>query len=407
MRSILSYVLAALVSAGASLAPGQTGPAPEAADKKMETTATITPKQLVDGAAAAAIWNLKAKDKETTSALHARARKQLQAMLARDPKKLDYDTDFWRLLTYLREVPWEKIPSSRQTWYLQKMPNRRLTEKQRNEWVKKLEKKPLYKMSPKEIDVYLGWMKNEEPNLRKRIVRLARQNLGQPYQIYLLGEFPYEVYDGDPMYCLDKGDCVVFSEHIYGMALSSNWKEFFANLQRLRYKDGKPGMTTRNHFTEADWDKNNTWLLEDATETLGSTTTTQYTEKIDRAAFFRNFGIGQDIPVEMLEDTYIPAEAVPSVLDKLEDGDFVNVVRGRGKGVWVGHVGLIARGKDGTVNFIHSTEPKSKEQSIMEYVNDNLKKNVKRAKEGKAEFLGFKFLKLKDEADIPATVLDE
>src|SRR5690606_27221748 len=105
-------------------------------------------------------------------------------------------------------------------------------------------------------------------------------------------------------------------------------------------------------------------------------------EKIDRARFFKNFGIGQDIPVQVLKDDYIPAEAISSVLDKLQDGDFVNIVRGVGDGVWVGHVGLIAHGKDGEVHMIHSTEPKAKEQPIMEYVNDNLKRNPERHKRG-------------------------
>ena len=74
----------------------------------------------------------------------------------------------------------------------------------------------------------------------------------------------------------------------------------------LRYKDGVPGMTTRNHYTEADWVKNNTWMMDDVTDKLDATTVTKYTEKIDRASFFKNFGIGQDIKAETLEDDYIP-----------------------------------------------------------------------------------------------------
>src|SRR5690606_23844195 len=121
----------------------------------------------------------------------------------------------------------------------------------------------IYHMTPKELDVYLSWVHEQEPDLRKRIVRIARQNLGQPYAIYLLGEFPHELYDPDPMFSLKEGDCVVFSEHTYAMALGNDWKSFYEYLLKLRYKDGIPGMTTRNHFTEADWNINNQWLLED------------------------------------------------------------------------------------------------------------------------------------------------
>ena len=387
-------IACALMMCGTAYA--QTGPAPEAAKTQVAAGAKLQPKSLVDPAAAMSIWNIKVKDKETTAAVVARVKKQLNRLLSADTKKLDYDTDYWRLLAYLREVPWDKMPSKWKTWYLAKMPNPRLTDEQRNYVIEQCKKKPLYQLQPKELDVYLGYIHQDEPDMRKRIMRLARQNLGQPYQIYLLGEFPYETYDADPMFCLSKGDCVVFSEHMYAMSLSSNWKEFYQNLQKIRYKDGVPGMTTRNHYTEADWDKNNSWLVTDVTNDLGATTVTKYTEKIDRASFFKNFGIGQDLKPEVLHDTYIPAAAVPSVLDKLQDGDFVNVVRGKGEGVWVGHTGLIGHGPDGSVHFINSTEPKAKEVPIMEYVNDNLKKNVERAKKGSAQFLGFKFLHLKD-----------
>lgn len=386
----------AMLCAFANLSPAQTGPAPLAEKSQVAAAAKLKPKGLVDASAAMSIWNMHNKANETTAAAQARVKKQLNRLLSSDLKKLDYDTDYWRLLAYLREVPWDKMPAKWKTWYLQKMPNPRLTDEQRNYVIEQCKNKPLYQLQPKELDVYLGYIHQQEPDLKKRLVRLARQNLGQPYQIYLLGEFPYETYDADPMFCLTKGDCVVFSEHMYAMALSSNWKEFYQNLQKIRYKDGVPGMTTRNHYTEADWDKNNSWLITDATNEMGATTVTQYTERIDRASFFKNFGIGQDIKPEVLHDTYIPADAVPSVLDKLQDGDFVNVVRGKGNGVWVGHTGLIGHTADGTPTFINSTEPKAKEEPVMDYVNKNLMKNVERAKKGNAVFLGFKFLHLKD-----------
>ena len=373
----------------------QTGPGPLAQAHAVETEAAI-PKSIHDGAAAAKIWNIRPKDKETTKALERRVSRMLDEMLE-NRAKLDYDTSYWRLLAFLREVPWKKMTPSLRTWYLKNMPNRRLTTEQRQYVIDQALKTSLFKLSPKELDIYLGYMQNTEPDLRKRVVRLARQNLGQPYAIYLLGEFPHEIYDADPTFCLTKGDCVVFSEHMYSMALGHDWSSFYSWLQRIRYKNGVPGMTTRNHFTEADWDINNSWLVKDVTNELGATTVTRYTEKIDRARFFSNFGIGQDIPVQMLHDSYIPAEAIPSVLDKLQDGDFVNIVRGVGEngGVWVGHVGLIAHGKDGKAHFINSTEPKAEEEPVMQYVERNLKLNKKRRKDGRAEFKGMKFLRLR------------
>jgi hypothetical protein len=397
MRNFCKTIPALILGFAIIAASGhsQTGPSPAAQNAAINVNAKIQPKKFVDPAAAASIWNLHPRNGESTESLNTRAGKMLKELLNANPKKLNYDTDYWRLLSYLREVPLEKMPKSRLEWYMDHMPNPRLTDEQRVLRVRQLEKTPIYKMSPKDVDLYLGWMQNKQPDLRKRVVALARQNLNQPYDIYLLGEFPFEVSDPDPTFDLTHGDCVTFCELIYSMALSHDWKSFYSTLQKIRYKDGIPGMTSRNHFTEYDWDKNNSWLVQDVTDSLGATSVSQYTEKIDKARFFSNFGLGQDIPVAVLHDTYIPAAAISSVLDKLQDGDFVNIVRGVGDGVWVGHVAMIAHGADGQVHMIHSTEPKSKEQPIMDYVNSNIKMNVKRAQRHSAEFKGMKFLRLR------------
>src|SRR5436190_13548477 len=117
----------------------------------------------------------------------------------------------------------------------------------------KLAEKPLYKCTEAEVDKYLQFLSATEPDLRMRIVHLARKNIGQPYELYLLGEMPFEPYDPQPIYCLGKSDCLVFTEHTYAMAMSHNWPGFMRLLQRIRYRDGQLGVATRNHYTEADW----------------------------------------------------------------------------------------------------------------------------------------------------------
>jgi len=233
--------------------------------------------------------------------------------------------------------------------------------------LRKMKAKPLYEFSEKELDKYLGYLQAVEPNLKKRVQHLAQKSIGQPYQIYLLGEFPFEIYDPDPLYSLKKSDCVVFCEHIYAMALAHNWPSFFALLQRIRYKNGEIGMLTRNHNTVPDWDPNNAWLVKDITEELAGNKVVRDTMIVDRANFFKKWDIGQDIPVDTLEWSYIPYELLPEVMNKLEMGDFVNIVLGYDSGKWVGHVGLITIGDDGTtVNFLESVRPKVRERPIME-----------------------------------------
>ena len=142
--------------------------------------------------------------------------------------------------------------------------------------IAKLVDKPLYKFTEAEVDKYLKFLSATEPDLRKRIVHLARKNIGQPYELYLLGEMPFEPYDPQPIYCLGKSDCLVFTEHTYAMALSHNWPSFMKMLQRIRYRDGQLGVATRNHYTEADWNISNGWLVEDITAKLAGDTAVKF-----------------------------------------------------------------------------------------------------------------------------------
>lgn len=229
----------------------------------------------------------------------------------------------------------------------------------------RMQRTPLYRFSEREVDLYLCYLREVEPDLRLRVQHLARKMLGQPYQIFLLGEFPFEIYDPDGLFSLRKSDCLVFVEHMYAMALARDWPSFMALLQRIRYKDGRIGMLTRNHYTEADWVVNNSWLVQDLTAELVGDRAVPVISLIDRARFFRRFGIGQDIPPQELSWSYIPYELLPEFIDRLQPGDFVNIVRGNRDGPYVGHVGLITRSEDGTVHLLHSTHPRVVEEPLM------------------------------------------
>lgn len=272
-----------------------------------------------------------------------------------------------------------------------------------------LESKPLHKFSEAEVGPYLAYLQATEPNLRKRIVKLARKNIGQPYDIYLLGEMPFETYDPQPIYCLSKSDCVVFAEHTYAMALTGDWPSFMKMLQRIRYRDGQIGVATRNHYTEADWDKSNRWLVEDFTAELAGPKGVTFDERIDRAKFLKDrYGLSVDIPVEMHHDLYLPYTDLDRAAEHLEDGDFVNVVRGVVKpgnspaepvagSVYVGHVGLVAHGPDGTLHMIHSSSPQVREEPLAQYVARSTANVAELDSAGKPRLLGFKFLRLQND----------
>jgi hypothetical protein len=273
-----------------------------------------------------------------------------------------------------------------------------------------IDQKPLYKCSEAEVDKYLKFLSATEPDLRKRIVHLARKNIGQPYELYLLGEMPFEPYDPQPIYCLGKSDCLVFSEHTYAMALSHDWPGFMRLLQRIRYRDGQLGVATRNHYTEADWNISNRWLVEDITAELAGDKAIKFHEKIDRSRFLKGrYGLSVSIPVEEHDDIYLPYQEIERAKSRLQDGDFVNVVRATSKSnsspqneifggnAFVGHVGLIGHGPNGEVDFIHSSEPRVREQTIDSYISQSTKDLAAKDKAGKPRLVGFKFLRLREE----------
>ena len=262
-----------------------------------------------------------------------------------------------------------------------------------------LQTKPLYEFDEQELDIYLAHLQKTEPNLRQRMMTLARKNIDQPYELYLLGEAPFESIDAQPIYCLDRSDCVVFAEHTLAMALSDSFPEFIKMLQRIRYKDGEIGVVTRNHYTEADWNKNNAWLARDVTAEIGADVARQFTQKVDRAKFFagRYKLADTNLPVETITESYIPYEQVETVKSQLRDGDIVNFVNGVGDGLWVGHVGLVAHGEDGSVHLIHSAQPKVREEPIESYIARQNEGRAEKEAAGKATFQGFKFLRLEED----------
>jgi hypothetical protein len=270
--------------------------------------------------------------------------------------------------------------------------------------------KPLYKCTEAEVDTYLKFLSATEPDLRKRILHLARKNIGQPYELYLLGEMPFEPYDPQPIYCLGKSDCLVFTEHTYAMALSRDWPSFMKMLQRIRYRDGQLGVVTRNHYTEADWNISNRWLVEDVTANLAGDTAVKFSETIDRSKFLKGrYKLTVDIPVEKHDDIYLPYAEIDRAKPELQDGDFVNIVRATAKpnsseqneifggSAFVGHVGLIGHGENGEVHLIHSSEPKVREEPIDDYIARSTKDLKAKDAAGKPRLVGFKFLRLQQE----------
>jgi hypothetical protein len=252
------------------------------------------------------------------------------------------------------------------------------------------EPKQIYQMTPQEAGAFIAEEQRAEPDLRKRIAAIGRRNIGQPYKLNLLGEFPYEAHDSLPMYSLEASDCLVFAEHTYAMALSASWEEFFWTLQRIRYKDGVIGVASRNHYMEVDWNINNRWLLTDA-----SNGGARYTMHVDRAQFLKTqHHVQRDIPVQDTVEAYLPVERALQEFGTLGEGDMVEVVSQRKGQHMVTHVGLVVLDGQGQRRFLHSSAPAVREEPFEAFIT----RTQARANNGLA---GFKFLRLNEAIVVP------
>jgi hypothetical protein len=264
--------------------------------------------------------------------------------------------------------------------------------------------KQLYQMTPGEAGRYIAWVHQAEPDLRKRIAAIGRKNLGQPYLLNLLGEFPFELHDNLPLFSLERSDCVVFAEHTYAMALSRSWEEFFWMLQRIRYRDGVIGVATRNHYTEMDWNVANRWLVTEVSAELAGPAGPRYDMRVDRARFLKTrHNTERSIPVETSRQAFVPKEQVAAIAARLQEGDFVNVISTRDGEYWASHVGLVVLGPNGERHLLHSQEPQVREESFESFIARALEREARNAKAGRngQRLAGFKFLRLNDNIVVP------
>lgn len=264
--------------------------------------------------------------------------------------------------------------------------------------------KQIYQMTPQEVDVYLGRLHEAEPGLRKRIAAIGRRNIGQPYKLNLLGEFPFQLHDTLPMFSLEKSDCTVFAEHTYAMALSRSWDQFFWTLQRIRYRDGVIGVASRNHYTEVDWNPNNAWLVTDITSQLAGAVGPSYELTVDRTRFLKTVHrTDSAIPVQVTRQPYLTPDRLLQVLPQLQDGDMVNVVSVRDGVYGVSHVGLIVIDPNGRRNFLNSAEPQVREESFDAFFARYAEREARNRREQRngLKLAGFKLLRLNDPVEVP------
>ncbi|PIQ29237.1 hypothetical protein COW36_17375 [bacterium (Candidatus Blackallbacteria) CG17_big_fil_post_rev_8_21_14_2_50_48_46] len=201
--------------------------------------------------------------------------------------------------------------------------------------------RPLNQLSESEIS---SWLKSlsTKPFL-ERLEAVSERALGTPYLLGPLGEGPRGPYDSKPLINLKQVDCVTFCEQSLALALSSNYQQAVATLQKIRYDQGEIKMECRNHYFMADWIPHNSWLVEDITARLPGSKPLERT--ISHKTLFANQGFkGIQVrqPDRRLKQAYIPDDQLEKVLPLLKTGDIGVLIQDL-PGIFAAHTGLVIR----------------------------------------------------------------
>lgn len=105
--------------------------------------------------------------------------------------------------------------------------------------------------------VYHSLASSTNLSMASRMERISAQFLGLPYEWGPLGDGPKSLYDEASLYRLDAFDCETLVTTVLALSFARDLEGYKSCLHHLRYRDGKVGYLTRNHFTAEDWNKNN------------------------------------------------------------------------------------------------------------------------------------------------------
>ncbi|MGH7496834.1 MAG: N-acetylmuramoyl-L-alanine amidase-like domain-containing protein [bacterium] len=232
----------------------------------------------------------------------------------------------------------------------------------------------LNEMLAKPIDSFLREVSGREKDLNRRLAIYSERARGTPYALFCLGEGADGKYDRDPLVDFARADCMTFCEQILAMTISGSFEEMFANLLRLRYRQGEIGFTTRNHYTHADWVPNNAWLLTEATVEIGAQYCADMSKVIDRPAFFHKFGLPDSEltgvpPAQTMTIKYIPVEYLPAIKNNLRGGEIASIIQ-KMPGIFSAHMGFIIRDRYDNVLFRHASSRPEANQVVDQFFDE-------------------------------------
>jgi hypothetical protein len=194
-----------------------------------------------------------------------------------------------------------------------------------------------------------------------RMLAASERFLGTPYGFSPLGEG--EGVDADPRLRWDSVDCVTFVEETMALSLAQSPEEVLGVLDRIRYRDGTPSYTARNHLMEADWlpDNAKAGFVRDVTKTLGGPDAVTAEKRLGPASWESPAARALALPDSVHATGVYPFGLLP--LSKVQahargfpSGTILLVVRedGPDKITRVTHLGLVVQ-REGRTYLRHAT----------------------------------------------------
>jgi hypothetical protein len=135
-------------------------------------------------------------------------------------------------------------------------------------------------------------------------------------------------------------DCFTFLDQVEALRRAVDLADFPAQLQQVRYRDGRVAYENRRHFF-SDWVAGAGVLIDDVTTAVGQGRTRVVVKQLNLKADGSLWLPG--LPVVRREISYIPASEIDgALLAALRPGDYVGIYCEQA-GLDVSHVGLIVK----------------------------------------------------------------
>jgi len=186
-------------------------------------------------------------------------------------------------------------------------------------------------MTSAEVDNIL--FKSNTYPIDDKIVYISDFFLNTPYKFDPLGEGAKSEGDKDPLFRLDKVDCLTMLEQIWGMLWAEDLAQAKQITQQMRYKNGVVAYQNRHHLSWSQWivENENNGYVADITNKIipnAAVLESKYYGKKTCQGKWKAFcdKLGKNMPQGKFSHYVLPLDKAMQNLDKMPHGAFLFVV---------------------------------------------------------------------------------